>query len=283
VLVDDESTMVTATDLTALQDVLATEVVDGAIPTANTTTGDGDAPIVVEEQTATDEQLEVGSSVEITFADGATIEATVAAVITDSELLHGMIIPTEVWVEHEPQPALTSVLVTLADRADIDTVRTEIEPIADTYTGDVQNRAEFAASRSQGIDLLLDVVYVMLALAILIALLGIANTLSLSVHERRHEIGLLRAVGQTRRQTRRVLRIESVLMSSFGTIVGCIVGGLCGSVMFRAVFDNGTITWPGATLATIVVLGTLAGTLAAWRPARRASRLAVLDAISAPT
>jgi putative ABC transport system permease protein len=122
---------------------------------------------------------------------------------------------------------------------------------------------------------------VLLALAIVIALLGIANTLSLAVYERRREIGLLRAVGETRRQVRSILRLESVLVSSFGTLLGLALGGFLGWVLFATASDGGTFSLPIGSLLVVAVGGALAGVIAAWRPARRAARTPVLDAIAA--
>jgi putative ABC transport system permease protein len=129
--------------------------------------------------------------------------------------------------------------------------------------------------------MLLTLVYVMLALAILIALLGIANTLSLSVHERTRELGLLRAVGATRGQLRSLVRGESLIVALFGTAGGVGLGLLLGWALARAATD-GTFAAPPAQLVVIVVIGACAGILAAVRPARRAGRLRILEAVSAP-
>jgi putative ABC transport system permease protein len=122
----------------------------------------------------------------------------------------------------------------------------------------------------------------MLALAIFIALLGIANTLSLAVYERRRELGLLRAVGQTRRQTRSMLRWESAILSTFGTLVGLVVGTFLGWAVLASVAGEGGVTFvlPVSRMVVVAVLGALAGMAAAFRPARRAARLPVLDAIA---
>jgi putative ABC transport system permease protein len=121
----------------------------------------------------------------------------------------------------------------------------------------------------------------MLALAVVIALLGIANALSLAVYERRREIGLLRAVGQSRRQVRTVLRIESTVVAGFATVVGIALGALLGWVLAVAAGAGGFVV-PVGRLAIVAVVGVGAGVLAAIRPARRAARLPILDAIAAP-
>ncbi len=126
--------------------------------------------------------------------------------------------------------------------------RRAIDPIAKRFGGDVQNQAEYADAAAGGLDFLLGLVYVLLLLAIVIALLGIANTLSLAVYERRREIGLLRAVGETRRQVRSMLRLESVIVSSFGTLVGVVAGAFIGWSLFEAIAQrNATFSVPRCT------------------------------------
>jgi putative ABC transport system permease protein len=137
-----------------------------------------------------------------------------------------------------------------------------------------------------GVDMALNIVYVLLALAILIAAMGIANTLSLSIHERRRELGLLRAVGQDRAQTRAMVRWESVIVSVFGTLCGVVLGAFLGWGLMRGVADAGptplgAFALPYTQLAVVLIVGGLAGVLAGIRPARRAARLDVLAAVSA--
>ncbi|MCI3949749.1 MAG: transporter, partial [Acidimicrobiales bacterium] len=142
--------------------------------------------------------------------------------------------------------------------------------------------AGFAESSSAFVDTLLGLVYVLLGLAVVIALLGIANTLSLSVHERSRELGLLRAVGQTRRQLRSMVRAEAVVVAAYGTVVGAVLGLVLGAALVAAAGeDTAVLTVPGGRLAVVLVVGAAAGVLAAARPARRASRADVLAALAA--
>jgi putative ABC transport system permease protein len=275
VLIDGSQTQMAATDIARTGDILEVSVREGSLSNI--------APdeIVVGESRAEDEGWSVGSTVEVTYLDNSTESMTVGAVIEDNDVLAGIVIPTEAWFDRALQPSYTSVFMTLADGVDLDQGRTAVTDIATRYTGDVQDRDEFAEAAGEGLDLLLGLVYAMLALAILISLLGLANTLSLAVHERRHEIGLLRAVGQTRRQTRSVLRLESVIVATFGTTLGLVVGALLGWLLFMAISDGGrSVVVPWISLVVILVVGMVAGMLAAWRPARRAARLDILDAIA---
>src|SRR5699024_9715033 len=142
---------------------------------------------------------------------------------------------------------------------------------------------EFIDASASEIDQLLFLVYGMLGLAVLIALMGIANTLSLAVHERTRELGLLRAVGQTRSQMRATVRAESVITAVFGTIGGLGLGTFLGWALVRVVTADegfGSVTIPTSTLLVITVIAVLAGVLAAVRPARRAARLDILTAVA---
>ena len=122
----------------------------------------------------------------------------------------------------------------------------------------------------------------MLGLAVVIALLGIANTLALSIHERKRELGLLRAVGMSRAQVRSSVRWESVIIALFGTALGLGIGVFFGWAMVRALSDKGitTLTVPGGGLLVVTVGAALAGVLAALLPARRAARIDVLKAVA---
>jgi putative ABC transport system permease protein len=146
----------------------------------------------------------------------------------------------------------------------------------------LQDGAEFRDGITAKIDAMLNLVYGLLALALLIALLGITNTLALSVHERRRELGLLRAIGMQRRQVRRAVRWESVLIAVIGTVLGLGlgIGGAWGVV--HALADQGVTQFvvPAVQVGVIVTLAGLAAVLAAAAPARRASKLNVLEAIA---
>jgi putative ABC transport system permease protein len=276
VKLDGSTETVTATDAARLPQVLSVDVVDGSLDDL------GRDGMAVDEDRASDEGWTIGSTVDLGFIDGATETATVKAIYDDNRLLGSFVVPTELWTAHNAQPTDSGVLLRLADGTSVDQARRAIEPLADRNGGSVEDADEYASSVSQGLDLLLGVVYVLLALAVVIALLGIGNTLSLAVHERRRELGLLRAVGQTRRQVRSVLRLESVIIATFGTLVGLVLGGFLGWALFATVSDGvGSLGLPVVQLAIIAVLGALAGVLAARRPARRAAKLPILDAIAA--
>ena len=138
----------------------------------------------------------------------------------------------------------------------------------------VQSRAQFGQSQVASVNRLLGLVYALLALALVIALVGIVNTLVLSVFERTREIVLLRAVGMRRRQIRAMVRSESVIVSVFGAIIGIVIGTGLGAALVWSLRQQGitdTVV-PVANLLTLLVLSAVLGLLAASWPARRAAR-----------
>ena len=150
-------------------------------------------------------------------------------------------------------------------------------------SADVLDKDAFLDVVSTEIDTMLGLFYALLMLAVVIALLGIANTLALSIFERTRELGLLRAVGMLRSQVRSTVRWESIIIAVFGTTVGLAIGTFLGWAIVRALADEGidTLTVPFGSLAVLTVIAAVAGAAAAVLPARRAARVDVLDALVA--
>ncbi|UQT61858.1 ABC transporter permease [Streptomyces durmitorensis] len=241
--------------------------------------------IAITRSEAEKQDLKVGSEAELAFADGKKATFTVRALFGQSELAGDYVITREAWAPHRMQDADSLVSVTVKDGVSAADGKAAVSKTAQEYGNpDVQTRGEYAQSAAGGIDMMLTLVYALLALAVLIALLGIANTLTLAIHERTRELGLLRAVGQTRAQLRAMVRWESVLVAAFGTAGGLVLGGFLGWVLVKA-SDGATssafaFAVPPVQLAVVVLVGLAAGALAGLRPARRAARLDVLRAIA---
>ena len=146
----------------------------------------------------------------------------------------------------------------------------------------VENRSEFRDSQEKQLDQLLSIIQVFLGLSLVIAVLGITNTMALSVYERTRELGLLRAIGMTRRQLRRMIRWEAVIIALFGGLLGVAMGVLFGLAVIAALPETfvDIVSIPYTSLFGYLLVSGLFGMLAAILPARRASRLNVLDAIS---
>jgi putative ABC transport system permease protein len=271
------------TDVPRYDDFLDLETIDGSLQDV----GAGD--IALDEGEAEDLGLSVGDTLTVTYLDGASEDLTVQAIYEENDLTGPAVITPETWDPHAAQRANYLVMISAADGASVDEVRELVAPLVDQYAApDPLDRDEYLDLVAGQIQQALTIVYALLVLAIIIALMGIANTLSLSVHERTRELGLLRAVGQTRRQLRSMVRWESVIIALFGTLGGLGLGTLLGWSLYRTLAEaeqggNGAPTpfvLPVGQLLVIVALGALVGVLAAARPARRAARMDVLDAVS---
>ncbi|HEY9368974.1 ABC transporter permease [Streptomyces sp.] len=277
--VDGEGRALTVTDPAALVRSFDLGDVRGSLD------GLGANGIAVADAAADKAGLSPGDTTELAFTDGTRRTFTVRAVYQQSELAGSYVVTREAWAPHRTQDSDTLVSITLKDGVAADDGRAAVEDVARQYGNpEVQTRDEYAEASAGGIDMMLTLVYALLALAVVIALLGIANTLTLAVHERTRELGLLRAVGQTRAQLRAMVRWESVLVAAFGTVGGLVLGGFLGWVLVEASEGAGDTPFafalPPFSLAVVALVGLTAGALAAWRPARRAARMDVLRAIA---
>lgn len=240
--------------------------------------------IAVGEDYAAARDLTVGSSIEAQFADGATSDLTVAAIYANTMSIGDMLMTPDDWTPHADQVGDVVVLIDLADGISESDGAAAVAAVTERNGApEPQTRSEYIASIGSEVDQMLLFVYAMLALAVVIALMGIANTLSLSIHERTRELGLLRAIGQTRREVRSTVRWESVIVAIFGTLGGIGLGSFLGWGLMRALAVQegfGTFALPVASLTVVLVLAAMAGVVAAWRPSKRAGRLDILDAIA---
>ena len=172
--------------------------------------------------------------------------------------------------------------VEVAPGADADQVQELLTKGAELAfpTTEVLNQQELKESREAQINQLVMLFYALLAFAILISLFGIANTLALSIHERTRELGMLRAIGMSRRQVRTMIRYEAVITALIGAILGLVLGIVFATLIAQPLKDEGfTLSYPLISLIAVMVVAALAGVLAALLPARRASRLNVLQSL----
>ena len=278
--IDGDTKQLTVADPAALATAVDVGVTSGSV--ADLT----DDEIAVSDATADANGWGLGDTLRVTFADGASTDLAVAATYDVSDIVGGYVLPSETYAPHTRQPVDSTVVVDLADGTSLADGKVAVERVAAGYGGpDVEDRDEFAATMSAGADMFLTIIYALLALAIIIALMGIANTLSLSIYERTRELGLLRAVGQTRGQLRSMVRWESVIVATFGVVGGVGLGVFLGWALVEAAGNTpGSVisefVLPVTRLAIVVVVGAIAGVLAGLRPARRAARLDVLGAIA---
>ena len=240
--------------------------------------------IFVHEDPARDLGLEVGSTLEATFQNGVEHEFTVAGIYSDAYLVGNWLMPSTVVDEiiTGEQSDFFVAMKTADGVSDADARQAIDAALVDYPQTKLETADQFKDSQAEQIDQLLVIITVLLAFAIIIAVLGISITLGLAVFERTREIGLMRAVGMTRRQTRRMVRWEAIIVSTFGAIVGIILGTLIGIVLSLAVPDTiiDEISFSVPTIIAILIGAVLAGLIAALYPSYKASKMDVLEAIA---
>ncbi|MFC5645649.1 MULTISPECIES: ABC transporter permease [Kitasatospora] len=235
---------------------------------------------------ATDHNLKVGDSVSIEYAGGRTQSLTVGAVTEKGSLFDGPFTTIETVGKAVPAadlPADESLYGKAAAGADKATVLADLQKSMEQYPQVVVlDQAGYKDLIQQQVNQLLYMVYGLLGLAIVVAVLGVVNTLALSVVERTREIGLLRAIGLSRRQLRRMVRLESVVIALFGAVLGTGLGLGWGITARQVLAGQGLeiLTVPTGTIVTILVGSAVVGLLAALVPAFRAARMNILAAIA---
>jgi putative ABC transport system permease protein len=240
--------------------------------------------MAVSAQSAQRRGIELGDVVPVKF-QAATVRLKVVATFGASGVLPtSYIVTPDTFVKGGLKPLDSLLFVTKDDSADAAAVRRQVDKItADLPTVTVKDPGQYAEEQRQQVNLFLAFIYALLGLAVVIAVLGIINTLALSVIERTREVGLLRAVGLSRRQLRLMVRLEAVVVSVLGAVLGVTMGLVFGVALQRAIADQGVdvLSIPWLQLVIFVALAAVAGVLAAVLPARRAARLDVLTAIGA--
>jgi putative ABC transport system permease protein len=238
--------------------------------------------IALYKNTAKDNHWTIGSRLPVEYAATGKSTLTVRAIYDQQALAGSHVISLQNFEKNFQQQADTIVMIKAAP-GKAESVRGPIESLLKQYpNGKLQDHAQFKAAQAKQITQILNLIYALLMMAIIIAVFGIGNTLALSIFERTHEIGLLRAVGMTRAQVRSVVRWEAVIIALFGTLLGLLIGVFFGWVLVQALKDQGisVLSLPAGSLIVLVVLGSLVGMVAAWLPARRAARLDVLQAVN---
>jgi putative ABC transport system permease protein len=239
--------------------------------------------IAVSTQVATSRHLTIGSPVTVVFPTTGRKIFTVQVIYSVRNLAGDYVLPLAAANANFPQKLDLAVFVKLAPGVSASAGRHAIEKVLAAYpNATLMDQAQYKAQQAQQMNQILNLVYGLLALAVVIALIGIANTLVLSIYERTRELGLLRAVGATRGQLRSIVRLESMVISLLGALEGLALGMLLGWAIVAAMHTQGVthLVFPVLELVVLALLAGLAGIVAAIAPSRRAARLDVLRAIT---
>jgi putative ABC transport system permease protein len=264
-------TAATVADLTTL-DVSSGSV--GAL-------ADGD--VLVSDDTAKDHGWSVGDAVPAAFAKSGRVDLKIGGTYSEDTLVGHYVVSLETYEQYFTEQLDQFVMAAVEPGAAAAQVQRGIEEATGKF-GDieVQDQTAFRDKYAGQVDQLLGLVTALLAMAILIALFGIVNTLGLSIFERTRELGLLRAVGMGRRQVKRMIRWESVIIAILGAFLGLVIGAFFGWSLQQALVNDGVteLRIPVEQLLVYLVFAGLVGVIAAIWPARRAAKMNVLEAIS---
>jgi putative ABC transport system permease protein len=269
---------VAAGDLAAMADIFRLRATTGKLRRLHP------GELVIDDEFATEHDLAVGSTLRLATQRGGPEPYTVVGVFQRSRLLPGpVLLSLEDATAGFRSPQANFGYLRLQQGADANAVAQQVEALlADNPEVGVRSQADFLAQLASQVDTAVVMLYVLLGLSILIGVLGIINTLALSMLERTRELGLLRAVGMFRSQLTQMVAVESVVIATFGALLGVLVGAALGAAVVRAVPDElvSILSLPWGSMAVVLGLAVLVGLVAAIIPAVRAARTDVLPAIA---
>ncbi|MEU0049239.1 FtsX-like permease family protein [Streptomyces sp. NPDC006309] len=275
--VDGDTEFLTGVDGADIGRLTDLKVTDGSFTVGGTR-------VAVDEDVAGVHGWRAGSRFTAHFEDGATRRLTVAGVYEGNDLLSGIILDDKVLTPHLTDPADMKVMVRTSDGAS-GAAKDRLERILGSNPAiKVQDKRDISDENAQMFTLMLNMVYGLLAMAVIVAVLGVVNTLAMSVFERAREIGMLRAIGLDRKAVKRMVRLESLVISLFGGVLGIGLGvffGWAAGELLGTRMPTYELVLPWGRLAVFLLLAGVVGVLAALWPARRAARLNMLAAIKA--
>ena len=276
-----EQTEITVTDLAAIGEVANLGVTEGSLSTI-----DPASALLVNEDAAEEWGLSVGDPVEIVLVSGERLAVTVGAVFTETQppFWDDWLIDQSLHRQAAAADAFEQWVAVKGTGAEPQATLAQIEQVLSSYPQAIlEDRQQFQENAESNLNTVLALVNVFLLFALVVALFGIVNTLTLSVFERTHEIGLLRAVGMTRRQLRRVIRWEAATIALYGAIIGVVLGLAFGVALSVAIPDEviDRVSVPSGQIVGLVAVAVAFGLLAAVFPSYRAGRMNVLEAIAA--
>jgi len=235
----------------------------------------------VDDGYADDHNLKVGSPIDLTFASGQRKDFVVRGVFkppTGGSPFGPVTISASTWDRYNPNPRNLYSFVRMRGGQTDSNARILENALASYPNAKSQTREDFIDNQISGLNSVLNILYVLLALSVIVSLFGIVNTLVLTVFERTRELGMLRAIGMTRRQVRRMIRHESIITALIGGVLGIVLGIVLGALLVARV-DFIEFTLPIGSLIVFAIAAIIVGILAAIFPARRAARLNVLQAL----
>jgi putative ABC transport system permease protein len=276
---EDSTEFITAVEPATVEAVATMDVTAGSLDALN----EPDTVLIYVDR-AEDQGWSVGDRITVEFATVGETELTIAGIFAENRVVGGnFVVSLDTYQRYFTERLDAWAMVELADGVSPEQGQAALEAaVADFPNVQVQDQAAFREQQAAFVDQLLNLVTALLSMAVLIALFGIANTLGLSIFERTRELGLLRAVGMSRSQVRRMIRWEAVIIAVLGALLGLAIGVFFGWALQQALEGEGVteLAIPGGQLAGYVVFAAIAGVLTAIGPARRASRLNVLESIA---
>ena len=242
-----------------------------------------DGEVILDKSFAASNGFEIGDRVRFFTQIGRRPSLRVVGEFKDNaDLLGSALVTQRLMARDFDQSDDVFDFIRLAPGADSERVQATLTKVMERAfpVADVLNQEELKKRQEGQVNQLLGLIYALLALAVIVSLFGIANTLALSIHERTRELGMLRAIGMSRRQVRTMIRYEAVITALIGAILGMILGVIFAALIAQPLKDEGfTLSYPVGTLIGLLIFAAIAGVVAAIAPARRASRLDVLEAL----
>jgi putative ABC transport system permease protein len=259
-----------------IEKVIKVEPVSGSLATL------GQGQIAVDDKTAAKHNWKPGSKVAVEFADKKKGELTIGATFKENEFLDSVLAPTSVLDPHDTKPYIPQIFVKTDGGATSANEKALVSALGDNPAISIMDQQDIRNEFGGMINTLLNIMYGLLAMALIIAVLGVVNTLAMSVFERQQEIGMLRAIGLDRRKVKRMIRLEAIVISMFGAVIGIGLGSFLAWAIGQTIkksIPNYALVIPWDRIGIFLLLAGLVGVLAAMWPARSAAKLNMLTAI----
>ncbi|MBR8642025.1 ABC transporter permease [Streptomyces tuirus] len=275
--IDGQTEYLTGVNGAAIGDLVGPKVDQGTFKVGGT-------QVVVDSETAKSRGWKAGSALTVSYEDGKKQKLTVAGTYESNDFLSGILLDEKTLAPHTSDPYNMKVMVKTSDGTSGATQDKLEKALGTNPAIKVQSKDDISNEIAQMFTLMLNMVYGLLAMAVIVAVLGVINTLAMSVFERSQEIGMLRAIGLDRKGIKRMVRLESLVISLFGAVLGIGLGvffGWAAGELLATKLATYELVLPWARMGVFLLLAATVGVLAALWPARRAARLNMLEAIKA--